>query len=138
MSDVDLRTCLSQFLHGKRSLTSLESCLGGAARLRFWDTDQRDVSLASKLPEVFFTREDVDAQLRRFLAQEVTARELSDWAAAIRLLGCYDVNEDDPGSSEVWDLVDELMTPDVWGPVTIESVLDLRKRLNGEASSAGD
>lgn len=130
MKEQNLLRCLNEFVDGARSISSLEECLGSNARLRFWDTNQRDVHLAGRLPQVLFSREQVDAELRRFLAGELSARDLSDWAAAIRLLGCFDVNEEDPGSSEVWDFLDELMSPDAWGPITVESVLDLRRRLN--------
>lgn len=130
MNEQELVKCLKEFADGVRALSSLEECLGQKARLRFWDTNERDVNLSTRLPPVLFSRAQVDAQLRRFLAGQISARDLSDWAAAIRLLGCFDVNEEDPGSSEVWDLLDELMSPDAWGPITVESVLELRRRLN--------
>lgn len=138
MRDLDRQRCLQQFIRGERSLESLEDCLDGVAKLRFWDTDQRDVQLSSRLPEVLFRREDVDAQLQRFLAKGIDGRSLSDWAAAVRLLGCFDVGEEEPGSSEVWDILDELMTPDVWGPITVESILELRRRLNAAPSNPRD
>jgi hypothetical protein len=130
MNSVGIEGCLVEFARGTRSLSSLEECLHGKVRLSFWDTNERRAVLLSSLPTVQFTREDVDAQLRRFLAKEVSARELSDWAAGMRLLDCFEVDEDDPGSSEVWDLMDEIMTPDVWEPLTIESIIELRRRLN--------
>jgi hypothetical protein len=130
LNSVGIKDCLEEFARGIRSRSSLEECLRGKVRMRFWDTNERSAELLSSLPTVQFTRGDVDAQLRRFLAKELGARELSDWAAGMRLLDCFDVNEDDPGSSEVWDLMDEIMTPDVWEALTIESVIDLRRRLN--------
>jgi hypothetical protein len=39
------------------------------------------------------------------------------------------VDEPDPGSSEVWDILDELVSPDAWGEITTDSVIDLRRRL---------
>ena len=130
MDSVGIEDCLVEFVRGTRSRSSLEDCLHGKVRLKFWDTNQRSAELLSSLPTVRFTRADVDAQLRKFLAKELSARELSDWAAGMRLLDCFDVNEDDSGSSEVWDLMDEIMSPDVWEALTIESVIDLRRRLN--------
>jgi hypothetical protein len=127
---VHLEACLEEFARGTRSLSSLEDCLQGKVRLKFWDTNERSVELPSSLPTVQFTRGDVDAQLRRFLAKELSARELSDWAAGMRLLDCFIVNEDDSGSAEVWDLMDEIMSPDVWEVLTIDSAIDLRRRLN--------
>lgn len=133
MSVGNLERCLKEFAQGSRSRSSLEDCLQGKARLRFWDTNERSSELLARLPKVQFTRDDVDAQLQRFLAGETTARDLSDWAGAMRLLGCFVLNEDDPGSSEVWDVMDEIMSPDVWGPLTIESAIELRRRLSMDA-----
>jgi hypothetical protein len=130
MNSVGIEGCLVEFARGTRSRSSLEDCLHGRVRRKFRDTNQRSADLLSSLPTVRFTRADVDAQLRRFLAKELSARELSDWAAGMRLLDCFEVDEDDPGSSEVWDLMDEIMTPDVWEPLTIESIIELRRRLN--------
>lgn len=130
MSAGHVASCLKEFARGTRSRTSLEECIAGQARLAFWDTDQRSSELIALLPKVFFTRVDIDAQLRRFLAGELSARDLSDWAAGMRLLGCFVLEEDDPGSSEAWDLMDEIMSPDAWGPLTVESAIDLRTRLN--------
>jgi hypothetical protein len=130
MSDRQIESCLEEFAHGARSRPSLEECLQGKAHLRFWDTNERSTQLLSRLPKVRFTRDDIDAQLGRFLAKELSTRELSDWAGGMRLLGCFVLDEDDPLSSEVWDLMDEMMSPDVWGPLTVESAIDLRRRLN--------
>lgn len=74
-----------------------------------WDTNQRAVEFHGLLPTVYFTREHIDAQLQRFLAGKVSARELSDWAAILRLL-------------------DEIMSPDVWEPLNTDTVLNLRRR----------
>lgn len=126
-----LRQCLEQFVRGVRSHADLEECLKHRRRFRFWDTDQRSVDQGGDLPTVRFSRDDVDAQLRRFLSRELTERQLSDWAATLRLAGCFEVSEDEPESSEVWDLLDELVSPDAWGPITIDSVIDLRRRLAG-------
>lgn len=129
MSVEQMQVCLEQFLRGLLSPARLEECLGDRRRFKFWDTNERSVEYRGALPTVYFTRDDIDAQLRRFLGGELSARDLSDWAATLRLLGCFSVNESDPGSSEVWDLIDELVSPDAWGPLTVDSVIDLRRRL---------
>ena len=130
MNGSEVEYCLKEFAKGLRPRASLEDCLLGSVRLRFWDTNERSSELLARLPKVRFTRDYVDAQLQRFLAGDIGARDLSDWAATIRLLGCYEVDEDDLGSSEVWDIMDELMSPDVWGPLNVDSVIDLRRRLS--------
>lgn len=133
MTSSQVEGCLKEFARGSRSRSSLEDCLSGEVRLSFWDTNERSSEIRGRLPKVQFTRADIDSQLRCFLAQQITARELSDWAGAMRLLGCFVLNEDDPGSSHVWDLMDEIMSPDVWGPLTMESALELRSRLASES-----
>ena len=125
-----MRECLEQFVRGMKSPSELEECLKGRRRFRFWDTNERSIDHHGHLPTVYFSRDDVDAQLRRFLSQKMSARDLSDWAATLRLMGCFSVNEPDPGSSDVWDLLDELVSPDAWGPLTVDSVIDLRRRLD--------
>lgn len=114
---------------GALSRDDLEDCLKSQTRFRFWDTNERSVEQSGRLPTVAFSRDDVDRQLKLFLAQQITARELSDWAATLRLLDCFEVNEPDPVSSEVWDLIDELVSPDAWGSITVDSVIDFRRRL---------
>lgn len=69
-------------------------------------------------------------QLRRFLSHKISATDLSDWAATLPLLGCFEVDEPDPGSSHVWDMLDELVSPDAWGEITVDSIIDLRRRLS--------
>jgi hypothetical protein len=98
--------------------------------MRFWDTNERSIEHAETLPVVRFGRADVDAQLHRFLSRGISARDLSDWAATLRLLGSFEVDEPDPGSSHVWDILDELMSPDAWGEITVDSIIDLRRRLS--------
>lgn len=133
MTSNHVEACLKEFARGGRSRSSLEDCLSSEVRLSFWDTSERSSEILGRLPKVRFTRADIDSQLQCFLAEQITARELSDWAGAMRLLGCFVLNEDDPGSSQVWDLMDEIVSPDVWGPLTIESVIELRRRLASES-----
>lgn len=130
MSRHHLETCLGEFARGTRPLADLEQCLRGNVRLSFWDTNERRATPLTNLPRVEFTRRDVDAQLQRYLASDLSAQDLSDWAAAMRLLGCFVLDEDDQASSQIWDLIDEIMSPDAWGPITVDSVINLRSRLD--------
>ena len=128
-NDDRLRDCLKQYVRGALSRDELEGCLESRARFRFWDTNERSLENSVRLPKIVFSREDVDRQLKRFLNHQMTADQLSDWAGILRLLDCFDVDEPDPSSSAVWDLIDELVSPDVWGAITVDSVIDLRRRL---------
>jgi RHS repeat-associated protein len=123
-------SCLERFVSGGISRSELEDCIAPRARMRFWDTNERSIEHAETLPVVRFGRADVDAHLHRFLSHGISARDLSDWAATLRLLGCFEVDEPDPGSSHVWDILDELMSPDAWGEITVDSIIDLRRRLS--------
>ena len=129
MTDELLKQHLTRFARGGCSVSALEEFLAGGARLRFWDTDERSADLLRALPPVSFGRADLDAQLRRYLDGGLSSRELSDWAGTMRLLGCYRLDECEPTSSQVWDLMDEIMSPDAWGPISTDSVLELRRRL---------
>jgi hypothetical protein len=126
----ELVRCLEEFARGTRTRVELEECLSGTAELRFWDTNERSSVLGAPLPRVLFGRADIDRQLQRFLAGALNARDLSDWAAGMRLLGCFTLTEDDPISSSTWDLMDEIMSPDVWEPLTVDTVIELRRRLS--------
>jgi hypothetical protein len=129
-NDEQLHSGLRRFLEGAITRCELENILGNKTRFHFWDTNQRSVDHLGLLPKVLFTREDVDRELKRFLAKQISALDLSDWAATLRLLNCFEFEERDPVSSEIWDLIDELISPDAWGLINVDSVIDLRRRLS--------
>lgn len=129
-----IKQILKGYVRGDVTLEDLQVALGSRRRFRFWDTNERAVTFSGPLPRVPFDRTDIDRQLQRFLSRTISARELSDWAGGIRLSGCFFVDADDQESSDTWDLLDEIMSPDVWGDITVESVIDLRRRLENGAN----
>lgn len=130
--DEQVRRCLERFVSGGISPDELKVCVEQRARFRFLDTSERSLQGIGALPRARFTRADVDRQLIRYLAERLSAEELSDWAATLRLSDCFEADESDPSSTEVGDFLDELVSPDAWGPITIDSVIDLRRRLAGK------
>lgn len=121
---------LKRFIEGELGLSDLEDALGEVARFSFRDTNERYVEyLISDPSTVRFTRMDVERMLLRFLDGRLSARELSDWAAIIKMLDWYELDSTDPVPNEVWDVLDELMSPDAWGNVTTESALAMLRRL---------
>lgn len=122
---------LRRFVQGTLDVGGLEDALQGAARFRFADTNERQIELPGpELPETIFSREDVVGALRRYLERELTARDLSDWAATIRMMDCFELARLDPDPDTVWDVLDELTSPDAWDLPSVESALLLVGRLS--------
>jgi hypothetical protein len=129
----ELETHLEGFVAGDISLARLEDALLGTATLRFSDTNEREVQFHRSLPNVRFGPEDIVRTLERYLAGTINGREASDWAAALRLLDCFDVRDDTADPDSIWDAVDQLMAPDVWGNLSTERAIELIHQL-GRAS----
>ncbi len=126
-----LRSALESFAHGDIDLDQLEGALTAVVHFRFADTNERSVEIVRPLPQVSFQTQDVRGVLERFSAGELTPREVSDWAATMRLLDCFHVAGDSDESDTTWEVIDELMSPDVWGDLTIEHAFELLQRLRG-------
>ena len=124
-----LEQTLEQFVRGQIDLDTLEDRLEGIVRFRFADTNERSVEFSAVLPTVFFGRSELQAVLKRFLRGDLKRRQVSDWAATLRLLDCFDLEASDEQPDIAWDVVDELMSPDGWGELTTESAIRLIHRL---------
>ncbi len=123
-----LDIALSSFAKLDIGLEQLQRALEGVVRFRYADTNERDVEMLGDLPSVEFHSNDVEAALRGYLNGKLSSRDISDWAATIRLLDAYDVSaRDDPDS--VWDVLDQLASPDAWGSLTTESAIELIRQL---------
>ncbi len=120
----DPLTILTRFAQGSMSLPELEVALESQVRFRYLDTNERSVELYADLPAVAVSMGDLANALRRYLLGLISGRELSDWAATLRLLDCYDV-ECDEGSETLWHVLDLLMSPDAWGELTPERAEEL-------------
>ena len=75
----------------------------------------------------------VAAQLRRFLEGAVSARDLQGWAALVLLSGSFDAPSarpvDEDWYDDLWDVVNDLACPSVFGPITATAVADKVGRL---------
>jgi hypothetical protein len=121
---------LARFSKGELDLEELERALAGIVRFRYADTDERSAELLSgPLPLVTFRKEDIERVLRRHLRGELTAREASDWAATLRLLDCFELDAPAAEADAVWDVLDQLSSPDAWGALTTESAIQLIHQL---------
>lgn len=121
---------LRRFLQGTLDFDGLEEALTGVARFRYADTNERQIDFTgTALPEVEFSREDVIRVLQRYLRKELRPRELSDWAATVRLMDAYVLTDSDPDPDAVWDALDELTSPDAWELPSVESALTMIGRL---------
>lgn len=121
---------LKEFGFGQLGLAGLETRLEGVVQLRFADTNERSVELRGEaLPTIVLGKAQVQVVLERFLRGELDRREVSDWAAAIRLLDCFEFESPDEASDAAWDVIDELMSPDSWGELTTEGAIRLIHRL---------
>ena len=82
----------------------------------------------------------VVAQLHRFLDGSVTALELQEWAALVRLSDAF--NAPPPPAADVgwfddlWDVISDLACPAVFGPITPVSVGEYLGRLAKYQGSA--
>ena len=122
---------LRSFVEGRLSITDLETALDGLVRFRYADRDERlvDGSISS-LPITAFSAADVERTLRRFLQGDMSRRDVSDWAATLRLLDIFEVAPSDAAIADaVWDVIDQLMSPDAWEELTTEFAIELMSRL---------
>lgn len=126
---------LAEFAAGSLSLPALEEALDGWVVMRFWDTNERQLDFQRELPPVVFSATDVRRKIEEYVGGAITARELSDWAAAMRLLDCFDLDERTSHPDDTWDVIDELASPDAWGELTLERALFLMKELGRDASN---
>lgn len=126
---MSVRAALAAFCQGELDLEGLEEALAGMVRFRYADTNERSLDVVSPLPLVTFRKEDVAKVLRRYLSGELAHREVSDWAATLRLLDCFELNGPEVESDAVWDVLDQLSAPDVWGTLTTESAIQLLHQL---------
>jgi len=82
----------------------------------------------------------VVAQLRRFQDGSVTALELQEWAALVRLSNAFDAPPppaaDVDWFDELWDVISDLACPAVFGPITPASVGEYLERLAKYQGSA--
>jgi hypothetical protein len=88
--------------------------------------------------EIDLTPEAVRGALEAFLAEQMTAKDLRDWALFVTLSGAYNTpqhnSDDEDWFDPMWDVVHDLACPEVHGAITSEGVrdhLDTLRRYEG-------
>ena len=78
--------------------------------------------------EVDLTPGAVRGALESFLADEMTAKDLRDWALFVTLSGAFNTpqppSDDEDWFDPMWDVVHDLACPEVHGAITSDSVHD--------------
>lgn len=128
-SSLPITEILSRFVRSGVTLSELETRLAGVADFRYLDTNERSVVLLAPLPNIWFGAGDVTRVLEQFARGERTAREVSDWAATLRLLDCFDVTPTEDDADVVWEVVDQLASPDAWDALSLERAWAFIRRL---------
>ena len=125
---------LTAFVQGSLRLEDLEAALKNRVDFRYFDRDERRVGIQGEpLPIVAVQPSDVERILKGYLAGKCTRRDVSDWAATIRLLDCFEVvAATERATDRIWGVLDELMSPDAWDELTVEAALELIRKLNAE------
>jgi hypothetical protein len=100
--------------------------LGEFARADF-DSNPAYVEYRQSCPDdIELTPQAVRSALEAYLAGEMSAQELRDWALFITLSGAYRTPEPPPNDEDwfdpMWDAVHEVASPEVHGRITPESV----------------
>jgi hypothetical protein len=128
----DRSSALARFVYGQIGLADLALELGQVIALDYEDSSHRAAKFNAEwtAPAVVFSRVDVCRTIDRFMGFQITEDELSDWAATIRLLDlCYVLDPQDHAPDVVWDVLERLMAPAVWGEIDRDGVKQLAASL---------
>jgi hypothetical protein len=79
-------------------------------------------------PVAFISSGDIDRILTRYLTQELTANQVTDWAD---LVECREDIGYQPGQEHLADIVFELANPNLRGPITPELAKRIQAKLFG-------
>lgn len=134
---IDPTIALAQFVRGELSATELAQELSGIVSMDLSNSSRREIVLLapSRLQTTSFSRRDVCRSVERYLSFKITAEELSSWAAVIRLLDSHFlVDPPDAKPDQLWDTLDRLMAPEVWGEIDRDSAVELIAALQCEDS----
>ena len=98
-----LAQTLEQFVRGQIDCDTFQDRLEGVVYFRYADTKERSVELSGVvLPTILFGRAELQAQLQRFLRGDLNRRQVSDWAATLRLMDCFELEASDKEPDVAW------------------------------------
>jgi hypothetical protein len=81
-------------------------------------------------PAAFVSTADVQRLLQRFIVEELTAEQVTDWAD---LIECREDIGYAPMNEHLGEVVFRLANPNLNGPVTREVALEIRSQLRGSS-----
>lgn len=120
-----IRKILEDFLEGRLSLSQIQEMLRGQIAINFdLSPAHREIyenKLDDKTIRISVKVEHVRRMLQRYILGELSESELSNWAALIFLLPVFVPDSDtenerwDAGEGPVWDVIQRLVTPDIFG-----------------------
>jgi hypothetical protein len=119
---MDVRDVLTGFIQGRVSRAELERSLASSLRVTL-DGETRSVEHLRDLGiEVLVRPEDVRARLQAYLAGQITADTLSEWASLIVMIDAFGwagqgFQHATPGE-RAWLVIQELSAPQVHGAIT--------------------
>jgi hypothetical protein len=127
---------LLDLVQGRISAREAQSVLRHRANFSF-GTNPAYVNWIEPLPVetgIPIAPADVRRALQRYLHGEWTGQELRDWAEFITLVGAYHSPEAPPEDEDyyddLWDVVHDLGTPEIFGEITPDHVRSELARLD--------
>lgn len=135
-SDEEIETTLRSFLEGQTSLLQLSRNLKGKIEFDFSDA-RREIRSNNLEGEIGIAVEEehVRRALLRYSSGDISAEELSDWAAFIFLSEVFIPKGGTPeerwqaGEGPVWDILQQLMTPSLFNGLDFEVARDYLEQL---------
>mgnify|MGYP001193156838 CR=1 FL=1 len=137
--DALAKQVLNEFLEGRMSLPELQAALHDQLILDFDSAPGRREIAKSDLEtenvRVTVTKDHVRQMLLKYLHGEVSALDLSNWAALVFMLPVFapeGETEDErweAGSGPTWTILQELATPELFGNLALNVVHKYLKSL---------
>ncbi|MCL4267365.1 MAG: hypothetical protein KJ069_29580 [Anaerolineae bacterium] len=118
----DIKQLLTDFVEGKVSIRQIQKGLHGYLFLNFDNApDSREIGHGSDLDLSKVIRVRIGTRhlchmLQSYIAGQITELDLSNWAAFVFMSELF-VSEEgyEPIQELVWDIIQELMTPKIFG-----------------------
>ena len=137
--DALAKQVLNEFLEGSLSLPELQKALHGRLILDFDSAPgRREITkndLETETVRLTVTKDHVRQMLLKYLRGEVSALDLSNWAALLFMLPAFapeGATEDErwvAGSGPTWTTLQELATPELFGNLAPDVVQKYLKSL---------
>lgn len=122
VSKEEIRDFLKKYLEGKCFLPELQIILSGYMRVNFDVANGiREINNLSNFNDIkiFIKIAHLKNMLQKFIKDEITLVELSNWAAFVYMQPFYSVEEiDSSNENPIWDVIQELANPQILSSFT--------------------